>query len=64
MRAGAPTAPGTCPASACVGDSQDEVWSNSSERAVAFHLHGLREAGEPVPEPTAVGTTRAEVPAA
>jgi predicted RNase H-like HicB family nuclease len=32
--------------------------------AIAFHLDGLRQAGEPIPEPTAVGTTLVEVPAA
>ncbi len=32
--------------------------------AIASHLDGLRQAGEPIPEPTAVGTTLVEVPAA
>ena len=32
--------------------------------AIALHLQGLRQAGEPIPEPTAVGTTLVEVPAA
>jgi predicted RNase H-like HicB family nuclease len=32
--------------------------------AVAFHLEGLREAGEPIPVATVVGTTLVEVPAA
>src|SRR5919204_2025314 len=46
-----------------VGDSQDEVEKLIRE-AIAFHLDGLRQAGEPIPEPTAVGTTLVEVPAA
>ena len=45
-----------------VGDSRDEVEELVRE-AIAFHLDGLREAGEPIPQPTAVGTTRVEVPA-
>ena len=39
-----------------VGDSQEEVEKLIRE-AITFHLDGLREAGEPIPEPTAVGTT-------
>lgn len=31
--------------------------------AVAFHLEGIREAGETVPEPSAVTATVVEVPA-
>ena len=46
-----------------VGDSRDEV-EELIRDAITFHLDGLREAGEPIPEPTAVGTTRVEVPAA
>jgi len=46
-----------------VGDSRDEVEQLVRE-AIGFRLAGLREAGEPIPEPTAVGTTRVEVPAA
>ena len=42
---------------------QDEVEQLIRE-AIHFHLDGLREAGEPIPEPTAVGTTLVEVPAA
>jgi predicted RNase H-like HicB family nuclease len=46
-----------------VGDSRDEV-ERLIREAVSFHLAGLREAGEPIPKPTAVGSTRVEVPAA
>ncbi|MGH2884302.1 MAG: type II toxin-antitoxin system HicB family antitoxin [Solirubrobacteraceae bacterium] len=45
------------------GDSQDEV-EQLIRDAIAFHLDGLRQAGEPIPKPTAVGTTLVEVPAA
>jgi predicted RNase H-like HicB family nuclease len=31
--------------------------------AIAFHLEGLRQADDPIPEPTAVDTTRVRVPA-
>jgi predicted RNase H-like HicB family nuclease len=46
-----------------VGDSREEVEQLIRE-AISFHLEGLRAAGEPVPEPTAVGATRVQVPAA
>jgi predicted RNase H-like HicB family nuclease len=46
-----------------VGATQDEV-EQLIRDAIALHLDGLREAGEPIPEPTAVGTTRVQVPAA
>jgi predicted RNase H-like HicB family nuclease len=46
-----------------VGDSREEVEQLIRE-AIAFHLEGLREAGEPIPEPTTVGTTHVQVPAA
>ena len=46
-----------------VGHSQDEV-ERLIREAISFHLDGLRQAGEPIPEPTAVGTTLLEVPAA
>jgi predicted RNase H-like HicB family nuclease len=32
--------------------------------AIAFHLDGLRLAGEPIPEPATVETTLVEVPSA
>jgi predicted RNase H-like HicB family nuclease len=46
-----------------VGDSQDEV-EQLIRQAITFHLEGLREAGEPIPEPPAVAMTLVEVPAA
>lgn len=36
-----------------VGDTRDEVQANIRE-AVVLHLEGLREAGEPIPEPSIV----------
>lgn len=39
-----------------VGDTRDEA-EQLNRDAVAFHLDGLREAGEPIPDPSAVGTT-------
>lgn len=32
--------------------------------AVSLHLEGLRQAGDGIPAPSAVGTTRVEIPAA
>ena len=46
-----------------VGDTREEVESLVRD-AVAFHLEGLRRAGEPIPKPSAVGATLVEVPAA
>lgn len=46
-----------------VGDSQEEV-EQLIRDAITLHLEGLRRAGEPIREPTAVGTTLVEVPAA
>lgn len=46
-----------------VVDTREEVEQLIRE-AVVFHLDALRAAGETVPEPAAVGTTRVEVPAA
>jgi predicted RNase H-like HicB family nuclease len=45
------------------GESREEV-ERLIREAIAFHLDGLRQAGEKIPEPTAVGTTLVEVPAA
>jgi predicted RNase H-like HicB family nuclease len=46
-----------------VGDSREEVEELARE-AISFHFDSLREAGEPIPKPTAVGTTLVQVPAA
>jgi len=46
-----------------VGDSHDEV-EHLIREAITFQLAGLRDAGEPIPKPSAVGTTVVEVPAA
>jgi predicted RNase H-like HicB family nuclease len=46
-----------------VGDSREAV-EQLIRDAITFHLDGLREAGEPIPAPTAVATTLVEVPAA
>ena len=46
-----------------VGGSRDEVEALIRE-AISLHLQGLRDAGEPIPAPTAVGTTRVGVTAA
>jgi predicted RNase H-like HicB family nuclease len=46
-----------------VGDTRDEVEQLIRE-AIAFHLEGLREAGDPIPTPSAVATALVEVSAA
>jgi predicted RNase H-like HicB family nuclease len=46
-----------------VGDSREEVEQLVRE-AISLHVDALKEAGDPIPEPTAVATTRVQVPAA
>lgn len=46
-----------------VADTRAEVEQLIRE-AVAFHLEGLREAGDAIPAPAAVDTTLVDVPAA
>jgi predicted RNase H-like HicB family nuclease len=46
-----------------VGDTREEV-EQLIRDGLALHLEGLRDAGEPIPEPAAVGTTLVDVPAA
>ena len=45
-----------------VGDSREEV-ERLVREAISLHLEGLRQAGDPIPEPSAVGTTVVQVPA-
>ena len=45
------------------GGSRDEVEALIRE-AISLHLDALRRAGDPIPTPSAVGTTLVEVPAA
>jgi len=45
------------------GDSREEVERLIGE-AIPLHLDALRRAGEPVPQPTAVGATHVRVSAA
>jgi predicted RNase H-like HicB family nuclease len=45
------------------GDSREEVEA-LARKAITFHLDGLREDGQPIPPPAAVGTTLVEIPAA
>ncbi len=40
-----------------VGDSREEVEQLIRE-AMSIHLQGLRDAGDPIPAPTAVASTR------
>ena len=42
------------PGCVALGDTREEALTEMRE-AIAFHLDGLREAGEPIPEPHAVG---------
>ncbi|MDT4992384.1 MAG: hypothetical protein QOH97_2276 [Actinoplanes sp.] len=42
------------PGCVALGDTREECVAEM-RAAIAFHLDGLREAGEPIPEQTAVG---------
>ena len=46
-----------------VGRTRDDV-EDLVREAISLHIQALRDAGEPVPEPTAVGTTLVQIPAA
>lgn len=49
------------PGCIATGTSVSEVEKLIRE-AIEFHIEGMREAGEPVPPPTATGTTIVEAP--
>jgi predicted RNase H-like HicB family nuclease len=46
-----------------VADTRQEVERLVGE-AISLHLEGLRQAGDPIPAPSAVGTTLVRIPAA
>jgi predicted RNase H-like HicB family nuclease len=46
-----------------VADTREEVELLIRD-AISIHLEGLRLAGDPIPAPTAIGTTLVQVPAA
>lgn len=46
-----------------VGETREEVERLIGD-AVSFHLDALREAGDPIPQPSAIGTTLVTIPAA
>lgn len=49
------------PGCVAAGKSIDEV-ERLIREAIEFHLEGMREAGEPIPEPTAAATTIVQTP--
>jgi predicted RNase H-like HicB family nuclease len=51
------------PGCVALGDTIEECESQMRE-AIAFHLEGLREDGEPIPQPSAVTAAIVEVDAA
>ena len=51
------------PGCIATGDTVEECEANIRD-AIVFHLEGMREAGETIPEPSAVAATVVEVPAA
>jgi predicted RNase H-like HicB family nuclease len=51
------------PGLGAAGHSRQEV-ERLIREAIVFHLDGLRAAGEPIPQPTAVEATRIKVSAA
>ena len=51
------------PGCVALGDSIEDAERQMRE-AIAFHLEGLREQGEPVPAPTAVAAVMLTTPAA
>jgi predicted RNase H-like HicB family nuclease len=55
----APDLPGCVAAGATIEEAEREMHD-----AIAFHLEGLREAGEPIPEPSDLTATYVDVAAA
>ena len=51
------------PGCVALGDTIEDAEQQMRE-AVAFHLEGLREQGEPIPSPTAVAAVMVTTPAA
>jgi predicted RNase H-like HicB family nuclease len=51
------------PGCIATGDTVEECEANIRD-AIVFHLEGMREAGETIPEPSVVAATVVEVPAA
>ena len=51
------------PGCVALGDSLEEC-EHEMREAIAFHLEGLREQGEPVPPPTAIAAVMLTTPAA
>jgi len=51
------------PGCVALGESIEDA-ERQMRRAIAFHLEGLREQGEPVPSPTAVAAVMVTTPAA
>ena len=49
------------PGCIATGGTVEECEANIKD-AIAFHLEGIREAGETIPEPSAVAATVVEVP--
>jgi predicted RNase H-like HicB family nuclease len=55
----APDLPGCVAAGATIEEAE-----RAMQAAIAFHLEGLREAGEPIPEPSDLTATYVDVAAA
>ena len=55
----APDLPGCVALGGTIEDAEQQM-----REAIAFHLEGLREQGEPVPAPTAVAAVMVTTPAA
>jgi predicted RNase H-like HicB family nuclease len=51
------------PGCVALGDTIEDA-EHQMRKAIAFHLEGLRDQGEPVPAPTAVAAVMMTIPAA